>query len=82
MEGEEDNNIKATAFLVKVLSYTNPSKAEEYVGLLQQVMDDGPEMNGKALESMEIPRFAKKALVRFPCRVPSIHVKLKGMEDL
>ena len=59
---EDASSMEAMALLVKALSYTDPSKAEEYVGLLQEAMEVGPELDGEALESMEIPRFAKKAL--------------------
>jgi len=59
---EDATSMEALALLVKALSYTDPSKAEEYVGLLQEAMEVGPELDGEALESMEIPRFAKKAL--------------------
>lgn len=60
---EEDGNLEATAMLVKALSYTDPSKAEDYVGVLHDAVaegnNNGPEMDGEALESMDIPRFAK-----------------------
>mmetsp|Transcript_46350 Transcript_46350/g.98295 ORF Transcript_46350/g.98295 Transcript_46350/m.98295 type:complete len:910 (+) Transcript_46350:81-2810(+) len=62
---EEDASTEAKAFLVKALSYIDPSGAEEHVGLLQEAMGAGggrKELDGEALESMEIPRFAKKAL--------------------
>ena len=60
---EEDGNLEATAMLVKALSYTDPSKAEDYVGVLHDAVaegnNNGSEMDGEALESMDIPRFAK-----------------------
>ncbi|KAL7527160.1 hypothetical protein ACHAXR_004734, partial [Thalassiosira sp. AJA248-18] len=64
--GSEETMMEVTALLVKALSYTDPSKAEEYVGILQEAMEGGGgqpgELDGDALESMDIPRFAKKAL--------------------
>ena len=59
------SSLEATALLVKALSYVDPSKAEEYVHVLQDAMERGGgvssnTMDGEALESMDIPRFAKK----------------------
>ena len=66
---EGSGGIEATALLVKALSYTDPTKAEEYVEELQLAMEgvvsgggSGDVMDGEALESMDIPRFAKKEL--------------------
>jgi len=64
---EGSGGIEATALLVKALSYTDPTKAEEYVEELQLAMEGvvsggGDVMDGEALESMDIPRFAKKEL--------------------
>jgi len=65
---EGSGGIEATALLVKALSYTDPTKAEEYVEELQLAMEgvvgggSGDFMDGEALESMDIPRFAKKEL--------------------
>lgn len=61
--------IEAMALLAKALSYTDPQKAEEYSVLLQDAiefrakgdMEVGPDLNGELLETMDIPRFAKKA---------------------
>mmetsp|Transcript_3725 Transcript_3725/g.8288 ORF Transcript_3725/g.8288 Transcript_3725/m.8288 type:complete len:792 (+) Transcript_3725:619-2994(+) len=63
--GDDALSMEATALLVKALSYTDPSKAEEYVELLQQATGaagGGSDLDGEALESMDVPRFAKKAL--------------------
>ena len=62
-------SLEAMALLVKALSYTDPQKAEEYAALLQEAigvrsegeLEGGPQLNGEMLESMDIPRFAKKA---------------------
>jgi len=65
---EGSGGIEATALLVKALSYTDPTKAEEYVEELQLGVigggsgNGGDVMDGEALESMDIPRFAKKEL--------------------
>jgi len=65
---EGSGGIEATALLVKALSYTDPTKAEEYVEELQLAMEgvvgggSGDFMDGEVLESMDIPRFAKKEL--------------------
>eukprot|EP00956_Cyclotella_meneghiniana_P007206 scaffold9864_cov71-Cyclotella_meneghiniana.AAC.6 len=48
--------MSATALLVRSLSYSNPEKAFDYLETLRESEADGQE-----LESMEIPRFAKKA---------------------
>ena len=62
-------SLEAMALLVKTLSYTDPQKAEKYSMLLQEAigvrsegdLEGGPQLNGEMLESMDIPRFAKKA---------------------
>jgi len=68
-EDKDDNDMEATAMLVKALSYIDPSEAEEYAALLQEAMEGGgvgvgvggiSELNGEALECMDIPRFAKQ----------------------
>jgi len=64
VEEEKGDDGEATAILVKALSYTDPSKAEEYVALLQEPLGGvmgGSELSGEALEFMDIPRFAKQA---------------------
>jgi len=61
--------MEAMALLAKALSYTDPQKAEEYSVYLQDAiefrakgdMEGGSELNGELLETMDIPRFAKKA---------------------
>ena len=62
-EGNSGNNdacdkMEAMAILVTALSYTDPSKAEEYASLLPV---RSSELSGEALEVMDIPRFAKQA---------------------
>jgi hypothetical protein len=66
---DSSSSLEATALLVKALSYVDPSKAEEYVEVLQDAMEgavggcggvSSNTMDGEALESMDIPRFAKK----------------------
>ena len=66
-DDDTSSSLEATALLVKALSYVDPSKAEEYVHVLQDSMEGGSgggviadTMDGEALESMDIPRFAKK----------------------
>lgn len=63
---EGSGGMEATALLVKALSFTDPTKAEEYVEELQLAMggssSGGDVMDGETLESMDIPRFAKKEL--------------------
>lgn len=62
-------SLEAMALLVKTLSYTDIEKAEMYSVSLQEAirareeghMSGGPELNGEVLESMDIPRFAKKS---------------------
>jgi hypothetical protein len=64
VEEEKGDDGEATAILVKALSYTDPSKAEEYAALLQEPLGGvmgGSELSGEALEFMDIPRFAKQA---------------------
>jgi hypothetical protein len=64
VEEEKGNVGEATAMLVKALSYTDLSKAEEYAALLQEPLGGvmgGSELSGEALEFMDIPRFAKQA---------------------
>jgi hypothetical protein len=66
-----DDNMEATAMLVKALSYTDPSKAEEYFEWGDQIWGAGGHaallqeqlggVSGEALEFMDIPRFAKQA---------------------
>jgi hypothetical protein len=52
--------MSATALLVQALSYTDPEKANDYAESLREACGE-LEANGDELESMEIPRFAKKA---------------------
>ena len=62
---EDPSSMEATALLVKALRYTDPSAAEEYVGVLQEAnaasSGGRKELDGEALESMDVPRFAKRA---------------------
>ncbi|KAL7553853.1 hypothetical protein ACHAWF_017254 [Thalassiosira exigua] len=64
----DPSRLEAIALLVKALSRVDPSGAEEYLGILQEAMEEGdggvgggPDVDGEKLESMEIPRFAKRA---------------------
>lgn len=50
----------ATALLVKALSYTDSERAGDYAERLE-IGEDIATLDGEELESMEIPRFAKKA---------------------
>lgn len=52
--------MSATALLVQALSYSDPEKAFDYVEALRESCSKS-EGDGDKLESMEIPRFAKKA---------------------
>ena len=64
-EDDATSSMDAMALLVKALSYADPTAAEEYVERLQAAMvapGESGELDGEALESMEIPRFAKKAM--------------------
>ena len=57
-EQGSDAPMEVRAMLVKALSYTDPAQAEEVV---QSLLDSIPvELDGEELESMEIPRFAKR----------------------
>ena len=58
-EQGSDAPMEVMAMLVKALSYTDPDKAEEVGQSLLEATS--VELDGEALESMEIPRFAKKA---------------------
>jgi hypothetical protein len=62
VEEEEDNHDKmeAMAILVTALSYTDPSKAEEYA-YASLLPVGSSELSGEALEFMDIPRFSKQA---------------------
>ena len=60
-----EGRLEAIALLVKVYSYTDPAKAEEYVQVLQEAMggcggaaESNDDLDGEALETMDIPRFA------------------------
>ncbi|KAL3767897.1 hypothetical protein ACHAWO_001793 [Cyclotella atomus] len=52
--------MSATALLVQALSYIDPEKANDYAESLREACGE-VEANGEELESMEIPRSAKKA---------------------
>jgi hypothetical protein len=57
-EQGSDAPMEVRAMLVKALSYTDPAQAEE---VAQSLLDSVPvELDGEELESMEIPRFAKR----------------------
>lgn len=57
-EQGSDAPMEVRAMLVKALSYTDPAQAEE---VAQSLTDSIPvELDGEELESMEIPRFAKR----------------------
>lgn len=57
-EQGNDAPMEVRAMLVKALSYTDPAQAEE---VAQSLLDSIPvELDGEELESMEIPRFAKR----------------------
>jgi len=57
-EQGSDAPMEVRAMLVKALSYTDPAQAEE---VAQSLLNSIPvELDGEELESMEIPRFAKR----------------------
>lgn len=58
-EQGSDAPMEVRAMLVKALSYTDPEQAEEVAQSLVEATC--VELDGEKLESMEIPRFAKKA---------------------
>ncbi|KAL9188084.1 hypothetical protein ACHAXT_006462 [Thalassiosira profunda] len=64
-ESDGAAKLEATALLVEALSRADPTKAEEYWGTLQEALAaetvGETEVDGEALEAMDIPRFAKKA---------------------
>ena len=55
-----DQLMTATALLVQAFSYTDSEKAEDYAETLREACGE-LELDGEEVESMEIPRFAKKA---------------------
>ena len=57
-----DEKMSTIALLVHALSFTNPDKAIVYAETLREAYEDS-EIYGEEFENMEIPRFAKKALV-------------------
>ncbi|KAL7496359.1 hypothetical protein ACHAWT_004597 [Skeletonema menzelii] len=58
-EQGSDAPMEVRAMLVKALSYTDPEQAEEVAQSLLEATS--VELDGEKLETMEIPRFAKKA---------------------
>jgi len=58
-EQGSDAPMEVRAMLVKALSYTDPEQAEEVAESLLEATS--VELDGEKLETMEIPRFAKKA---------------------
>mmetsp|Transcript_27257 Transcript_27257/g.57344 ORF Transcript_27257/g.57344 Transcript_27257/m.57344 type:complete len:893 (-) Transcript_27257:172-2850(-) len=57
---EEDDSMTAKALLVQALSFADPEKAAELANDLEGAEVINYALDGEALESMEIPRFAKK----------------------